>query len=71
MSKRPKEKLSYSGAMHDLMEWVDNEGDKEDIQEINGEDDQDRGVKMLFLMRKMEPLITRLNKHDHKNIGKY
>ena len=42
MSKRPKEKLSYSEAMQDLMEWVDNGGDEEDIQEINGEDDQDR-----------------------------
>ena len=42
MSKRPKEKLSYLEAMLDLMEWVDNEGDEEDIQEINGEDDQDR-----------------------------
>ena len=40
MSKRPKEKLSYSEAMQDLMEWVDNGGDEEDIQEINGEDDQ-------------------------------
>ena len=34
MSKRPKEKLSYSEAMQDLMEWVDNGGDEEDIQEI-------------------------------------
>ena len=42
MSKRPKEKLSYLEAMQDLMEWVDNGGDEEDIQEINGEDDQDR-----------------------------
>ena len=42
MSKRPKEKFSYSEAMQDLMEWVDNGGDEEDIQEINGEDDQDR-----------------------------
>ena len=42
MPKRPKEKLSYWEAMQDLMEWVDNGGDKEDIQEINGEDDQDR-----------------------------
>ena len=42
MSKRPKEKLSYSEAMKDLMEWVDNGGDKEDIQDINGKDDQDR-----------------------------
>ena len=37
MSKRPKEKLSYSEAMQDLVEWVDNRGDKEDIQDINGE----------------------------------
>ena len=36
MSKRPKEKLSYSEAMQDLVEWVDNRGD-EDIQDINGE----------------------------------
>ena len=42
MSKRPKEKLSYSEAMQDLMEWVGNGGDEEDIQEIRGEDDQDR-----------------------------
>ena len=42
MSKRPKEKLSCSEAMQDLMEWVGNGGDKEDIQEINGEDDLDR-----------------------------
>ena len=42
MSMRPKEKLSYSEAMLDLLEWVDNEGDEEDIQEINGEDEQDR-----------------------------
>ena len=42
MSKRPKEKLSYSETMQDLMEWVDNGGDEEDIQEINEEDDQDR-----------------------------
>ena len=42
MSKRPKEKLSYSEAMQDLMEWVDNGGDEENIQEINGEYDQDR-----------------------------
>ena len=41
MAKRPKEKLSYSKVMQHLMEWVDNGGDEEDIQEINGEDDQD------------------------------
>ena len=28
--------------MQDLMEWVGNGGDEEDIQKINGEDDQDR-----------------------------
>ena len=28
--------------MQDLMEWVDNGGDDEDIQEMKGEDDQDR-----------------------------
>ena len=28
--------------MQDLMEWVDNGGDEEDIQEINREHDQDR-----------------------------
>ena len=45
MSKRPKEKLSYSKAMQDLMERVDKGGDKEDIQEINGEDDQDSVIE--------------------------
>ena len=45
MSKRPKEKLFYSEATQDLMEWIDNGGDEEDIQEINGEDDQDRVSK--------------------------
>ena len=45
MSKRPKWKLFYSEAMQDLMEWVDNEGDEEDIQEINGEHNQDRVSK--------------------------
>ena len=35
MSRRPKEKLSYSEAMQDLMEWVDNGGDEVDIQDIN------------------------------------
>ena len=42
MSERPREKLSYSEVMQDLMVWVDNGGEEEDIQEINGEDDQDR-----------------------------
>ena len=41
MFKRPKEKLSYSEAIQDLIEWVDNGGNDENIQEINGEDDQD------------------------------
>ena len=71
MSKRPKEKLSYSEAMQDLVEWVDNRGDEEDIQDINGEMIRTEWVKMIFLMRKMEPLITRLNKHDHKSTGKH
>ena len=42
MSERPREKLSYSEVKQDLMVWVDNGGEEEDIQEIDGEDDQDR-----------------------------
>ena len=42
MSKIPKEKLPYSESMQDLMGWLDNGCDEQDIQEINGEDDQDR-----------------------------
>ena len=41
MSKRTRNVVSYEEAVADIIEWVDNEGDVREIDELIGDNDSD------------------------------